>query len=278
MSLKSAGVGLIQRTIARSILGVKAVIKVRNQCDAIIGARVSPGINMGANGEEWLLQLVAPHVRYFVDVGANVGAWSLRASELMIEQPRGLLIEPSPATAAKLIANVVNAGLSGLEVIQCAASDRLGEAPFFAEDDEGETSSLLANHSGAGAKRHPIRLTTLDVELAARNVENVDLLKIDAEGYDLQVMLGCEALLSKGGIGVLQFEYNAPWRWSGATLWRAFQFLQSFDYTVCLLRPDSLSTFPIDRVGEYYRYSNFVAFKNGRLGSMLRDHLGRSAI
>ena len=59
------------------------------------------------------------------------------------------------------------------------------------------------------ARRVPV--TTVDNELSARGWQDVDFLKIDTEGYDLNVLLGASDLLARKGVKVVQFEYNATW-------------------------------------------------------------------
>lgn len=87
------------------------------------------------------------------------------------------------------------------------------------------------------------------------------MLKIDAEGYDLHVLLGARGLLESRRIGVVQFEYNAPWARAGSTLSFAFQLLRGAGYRVFLLKAGGLYRFEPDRVGEYFHYSNFVALR-----------------
>jgi hypothetical protein len=104
-----------------------------------------------------------------------------------------------------------------------------------------------------------VRVSTLDTEIAERKIASVDLLKIDAEGFDFHVLRGSEDSLNKQKINVIQFEYNSPWIESGATLAGAYAFLQARGYGVFLLRGPSLFRIDPNYVGEYFRYSNFVA-------------------
>ena len=59
-----------------------------------------------------------------------------------------------------------------------------------------------------------IDLCTLDDYCASVGIETIDLLKIDAEGHDHLVLAGAGALLERGAIEIIQFEYN--YRWIGA--------------------------------------------------------------
>ena len=52
--------------------------------------------------------------------------------------------------------------------------------------------------------------TTLDTFVEQHGIKNIDFLKIDTEGFELEVLQGAKQLLSEGKIGTVIFEYNAP--------------------------------------------------------------------
>jgi len=265
----SAFAEFVQRQIARSRVATHIAIKLKNQCDAILGARLGTSKNFATNGERWLIEQIAPRSKFFIDVGANVGNWSREFASRMPGIARGIAFEPSPTTAAEL--RVRLADYEGVEIVECAISDQSGNAIFYAETNCGETSSLIRRHSQIDAKPLPIRVSTLDAEIAKRNINYVDLLKIDAEGFDYHVMRGSEESLNNQKIDVIQFEYNSPWKESGATLAGAYSFLQAKGYEVFLLRGPGLFRIDPGYVGEYFRYSLFVA---ARTNSHIQDVTG----
>lgn len=138
---------------------------------------------------------------------------------------------------------------------------------FYAEPGFGETSSLYVTANRIAACR--VTLTKLDDELSDRNISQVSFLKIDAEGHDFYALLGCENYISKQRISVIQFEYNQPWIQAGATLSRAFDFLQSHGYKVRLLKHGMLGELDVRRTGEFFKYSNFVAYCPSKLSEIL---------
>jgi FkbM family methyltransferase len=275
--MKSRLVGDIQRTIARSGALTRLMIKVKHQADSIIGLRLQSGIDPNQNGEAWLAGLIAPQAKFFIDVGANVGAWSYLFAKQM-SSARGIAIEPAPATAAKLRQALLDASLVGVETIEAAASDVDGEATFFEESAFGETSSLVGGHSQQNAKAITISTRKLDSVLHERRAGFVDMLKIDAEGFDLHVIKGAMSALRARQIGVVQFEYNAPWAAAGSTLREAFSLLESVGYRVYNLNHDGLFSVRPEVTGEYFRYSNFVAFIDAGAGKLLSSLPVRSRI
>src|ERR1700730_8115522 len=64
----------VQSAIARSRLGVRCVVKISNQCKAILGrAHGSTVTDMAVNGEEAIIEHINKSIRLVVDVGANRG-------------------------------------------------------------------------------------------------------------------------------------------------------------------------------------------------------------
>jgi FkbM family methyltransferase len=232
--------------------------------DAVVARHLSDGPSMEQNGEALLLDAVAPTARVLFDVGANVGAYAARFLERAPAGARAVLFEPSLGALAKLQARF--SGLPSVEICDRACGDREGSLPFFEEEGAGETSSLVEGFSISGSRARDVALTTLDVEAERRAVGEIDLVKIDAEGYDGKVLEGARGLLGAQRIGVLQFEYNAPWARAGGTLAAALSLLSGAGYATYLLKRAGLHAFPYATYGEFFGYANFVAVSPARAG------------
>jgi FkbM family methyltransferase len=247
--------------MGRAPFGPWVARKIRNQANAIIHASLSDGTDMEKNGEAWLIRRVAPHTSVFVDVGANVGDWTVRFLEAVPPGPvRGVLYEPVDETRALLEARVEAWVRTGcVAIAECALSDVSGVMTLFAEPGGGQTSSAVRHHAARDARAIPVAATTLDLDLSARGIDRVDIVKIDAEGFDLRVIKGMRRLLEGQRVQVLQFEYNEPWAAAGSTLAEALSILSANGYHVALLRQGGLNPFAYELWGEFYGYANFVA-------------------
>ena len=102
-------------------------------------------------------------------------------------------------------------------------------------------------------------MTTIDHEVSSRGIEFIDFLKIDAEGFDLKVLMGAKETLGGGHIGVVQIEYNSPWAQTSSTLAEAMRILRGYGYDVFLLKRNGLYKIRYELYGEYFGYSNYVA-------------------
>ncbi|MBD2385326.1 FkbM family methyltransferase [Cylindrospermum sp. FACHB-282] len=255
--------GKLQKTLSRYPLAVRLALLLRNQCNCIIQYYLCSSNNHSKNGEAWLANLIAPQSSTFIDVGANIGDWSVIFLDSMPKNSKAILFEPSDNAMHQLRLRFEQ--VECIDLVKAAVSDSPGKMYFFEEPDAGETSSLVGNFSQKNALKKLVNVTTIDAEVQKRQWEYVDFLKIDTEGYDLHVLRGASTLLSQHKIGVLQFEYNAPWATAGSLLSEAYKMLESFGYKVFLLKESGLFELNYNRYGEYFSYSNFVAVEPERI-------------
>jgi len=263
-ALKAAGLAGARR-LSRHPLAVRVSIGLRNLAQVVVASSLADGLDPAHNGERRLIDAYGPRCRVIVDVGANVGDWSAEILDRAGPDARALLFEPAHAALARLQARF--AGDSRVQVVPAAVADSSGCTTFYEEPAAGEESSLVFREAPENAIAREVAVTTLDEALAAHGVGHVDLLKIDAEGYDLHVLRGAARLLAAQAIAVVQFEYNRPWMFEHSTLGEALALLRRHGYEVSLLKHDGLHPIDYERSREYFAYSNFVAASpHGRAG------------
>jgi FkbM family methyltransferase len=150
---------------------------------------------------ELFAQLVKPGMTV-VDVGANVGYYTVLASRLVGERGRVLAFEPEPRSHALLARNVAENGCANVRLFALALADHQGEATLYADRENLGTPSLVrANVAGDAATSVQVPTTTLDAALAAALGEApVDLLKMDVQGAEKLVLAGAERLLRQPGL------------------------------------------------------------------------------
>jgi FkbM family methyltransferase len=254
-----------RKHLARTVYGaasrypsvVTAALRIRNVTNALAGQAMVFGHAPSNNGEERLIRQMLPGAKTVFDVGANVGDWAALALPLLADDARLVCFEPSYTAADRLAARLGSD--ARVEIVQCALSDRSGERIFYEEPDAGEASSLLRANTRGGAAPRPVHVSTVDAEAERLAITHIDMLKVDAEGFDLYVLRGAERHLSTSSIGVVQFEYNHPWALAGATLGGAIGLLTQYGYSLMVVTPYGLSSFDYGRFGETFTYANFAA-------------------
>jgi FkbM family methyltransferase len=129
----------------------------------------------------------------FVDVGANIGSYAIWAGELGAEV---IALEPAEDTFALLTENVA---LNGYPVTAILAA--AGAVPGTARFTIGQDS---VNHLTADGGAE-VRMVTIDSVVQDRVVAGM---KVDVEGFELDVLRGCETALSQQRIKLIQLEWN----------------------------------------------------------------------
>lgn len=127
-----------------------------------------------------------------LDIGANIGYYSLTAARIVGPAGRVICYEPGPSAAARLRENIALNRLSSLTVIEAAVSDKPGTLQFHLGEDS-EAGSLYNCSDAVGCVDVPV--TTIDEQVRGLNLAGVDLIKIDAEGAEVRVLRGAQGLL-----------------------------------------------------------------------------------
>lgn len=129
--------------------------------------------------------------RHIVDVGANHGQWT-RSAIRFFPEAQYTLVEPQHNLKAH-VQDLLNAGYK-IRWVNAAASDKPGTLPFAIAPKDNSSSLVCA---GNAAEQVPMRVITLNELLASSDAPPADLIKIDAEGFDLKVLAGASNLLGK---------------------------------------------------------------------------------
>jgi FkbM family methyltransferase len=142
----------------------------------------------------------------FVDVGANIGYYSVVGARLV--GPAGTVhsFEPHPRIRAQLQDNIARNGYQNVVVHSEAMAETSGSVAFFAStvDQNQGISSIIP---GAGREEsQAVRSITLDDFMAGLSPTRVDLIKMDIEGAELQVIRGGRRTLAAPDAPAIIFE------------------------------------------------------------------------
>ena len=124
------------------------------------------------------------------DVGANVGYYTKRFVETVGPDGHVVAFEPFPATAERLRGHMQDTPNHSLKLLALGAED--GNVSMQAGDDDlGATSRIIAGAEHGVA----IRIATGDGLLGGKEVRAPTVIKIDTEGFELDVLRGMAGLL-----------------------------------------------------------------------------------
>lgn len=142
--------------------------------------------------------------KVFLDIGANIGLFSL---DIASNNPDVFTyaIEASPRVFYYLTKNINQNKLTNIEPVQTVLNDtELAEINFYSNEIAFGTGSLSPVFT---KDAEVVSSTTIDLFLTSKNIEHIDIIKIDVEGYELQVFKGGSKLLNREKSPTILFEF-----------------------------------------------------------------------
>ena len=137
----------------------------------------------------------------FVDVGANIGYYTLIASKLVGSQGRIYSIEPVPSTATILKANVKLNNCLNVSIYNVAIWSSKGTLTLRIPG----TWYGLASVSRYGVN---IAVNSITLDELLKNEASIDCIKIDVEGAELEVLRGAKDVLKRTKYLVIEISHN----------------------------------------------------------------------
>lgn len=119
----------------------------------------------------------------FIDVGANIGAYSLFVAARAGRGARILAVEPQPEIFARLAFNIAQNPFGTVKAVACALADKPGELTLFIDQtNRGESSVRILNSSTGTAVKVPAM--TLLALVQGEGYDRIDAIKLDVEGAE----------------------------------------------------------------------------------------------
>jgi FkbM family methyltransferase len=140
-----------------------------------------------------LLKRYGFNPKHIIDVGANRGTWTRRALPFFSDA-QYTLVEPQDHLKVH-IQDLLDRG-SKITWINAGVADHSGSLPFIISS-RNDSSTFAPTPVDAGARRISVRVVTLNEIVSAASAPPPELVKIDAEGFDLKVLAGASDLLGK---------------------------------------------------------------------------------
>ncbi|MGC1272199.1 MAG: FkbM family methyltransferase [Planctomycetaceae bacterium] len=146
-----------------------------------------------------------------VDVGANRGDYAEMVRTVLLGRSLAIhCFEPSHATYALL--EQACGGIDGVTLNHSGLGRSDGQLTLYSDGDGSGLASLtkrnLDHFQIEFEQTETVRIRTLDGYCREHGIENIDLLKIDVEGHELDVLHGGKEMLSAGRVRLVQFEFG----------------------------------------------------------------------
>lgn len=187
----------------------KHVLRTIHGVELLIDPSVDKGVELAlyetGTYEKGTIQLLGDFLKpgsTFLDIGANIGLMSAIASRCVGAAGKVLAVEANPKTVEILRHNLALNACTNVEIWPLALGSENGTATLYEnwEVNRGG-ASLLSQGDAAGTEVSMRRIDDLFGE------ERIDVLKIDVEGFELEVLKGGQELL-KAQLPVLIIEVS----------------------------------------------------------------------
>lgn len=144
---------------------------------------------------------------HVLDIGANVGFFTLLAARIVGPGGRVIALEPVPHNADALEANLRLNGFGNVEVTRAAAGDHRGEIRLGLDHPDERERGVSGHYTEGGARETiSVPVTTVDERLAGG--PRLRLAKIDVEGAEPRVLAGMAATLAENPPDAILIEIN----------------------------------------------------------------------
>ena len=216
-----------------------------------------------------LIRYLLPHTRVFLDIGANVGYYSILAATVNPEC-QIVAFEPAPTTCARLRDNVRLNGSSHIQVEQVALGINEGTVQFEVYEDPAFNAVRTPADAG-----HPFFTNSQVIDVPCIRLDDYldkhgvypDVVKMDVEGFEYNILRGAPHLLSGSQAPILFCEVEPLWlKRFGFSSTEIFDYLKGFGYECFALTPLGL----LPRTDSTMGASEFVFAKSTRVDELKR--------
>lgn len=174
-------------------------IKIKSRVENLLGRQITRIENHGYS-DCFDIRRSGCAVSTVFDVGSNVGWY---ASKYLAAFPDAKIycFEPVGTTFQILQTNM--APHVNVECHNIALGREDGHAEIYVADTSAKSSLIEQPES---LRTEPVKVRTVDTFAAENNVNRIDLLKVDTEGFDLEVLKGANEMLSSGRVAFVLAE------------------------------------------------------------------------
>ncbi len=196
----------------------------------------------------------------FVDVGSNIGLFSLPASIKVGDTGRVICFEPAPTTFNRLLENININKFHNLDIRNLGLSDKQGELQFHLYNDGYDAwNSFAADKNLQSDVAISVRTSTLDHELSDIDKSRIKLIKIDVEGWEKFVLHGGKEFFTNyDPIVLIEFTDTNTFN-AGYSIYELYDIMINWGYTWYRLGENN----ELEKETKQFRYPyvNLIAIK-----------------
>ena len=129
----------------------------------------------------------------FLDIGANIGFYSILASKIVGTNGKVIACEASPKMVPRLKTNISLNNISNIEIIEKAISNESGQVKFYISDNLNSGMSSLRELNNV----EPVIVNSIKLDDYCDKLPKIKLIKIDIEGAEHNAIKGMRKLINR---------------------------------------------------------------------------------
>lgn len=189
-----------------------------------------------------------------LDVGGNIGYYTLLESKKVGQNGKIVCIEPSPLNFRYLKKNLEMQNTSNVETYNFACGDIDGEINFLISKNSNTCRTIPKDEPiPKGEKIITVPVKKLDTFLEENPLSKIDFLRTDVEGYELQVFEGAKNTIKKFK-PMIQIEVHPDYLGKSKTK-KFLEFLKNHDYQIKYFIQGELDSPMIGTMKDIKKYS-----------------------
>lgn len=252
------------------IFNLEADLKIKLYADSILSKFIYQGFEK--DEVDFLKRFLLPG-DLFIDVGANIGLFSLYASRIVGDFGGVISFEPTQTTYEKLLENCALNNLGNIQAFKLGLSEKEEMLELNVSSNGFEAwNTFVESHDDKFSSKEMVPTKSLDGFISEHEIDpqRISLVKIDVEGFEMNVLRGAQGLLSRSVAPTLMVEFTEINAISaGHCCHEMYKFVNDFGYTWYSYLSDG-SRLVYEPMQLSYPYTNLIAIKN------IKENIGAS--
>jgi len=181
-------------------------------------------------GTLYVLEQLLEQGDVFLDVGANIGSLSIVVARFIGKNGLVYTIEPHPVIFKELLENIALNRTTNIVALKVAVGSSFSEALLYDNPDVNWGSASLIPPKNRGITiPWSAKVVPIDELIQSGRIQAPNVVKIDVEGFELEVLKGARALLGSSSAPALCIEFSTLHPVHGGDLGDLYDFIREIN-------------------------------------------------
>jgi FkbM family methyltransferase len=156
----------------------------------------------------WICKQIVRDGDTVLDIGANIGMVTVLLSDLVGENGHVHSFEPNPSLCDGIRQAIIRNEITNVTLYPIALGSKQDTLELIVPNENKGSASLIRNKGRANCDVVNVQVVPLDEICKGEGIGSIRLIKIDVEGFETEVFLGAQNMLSGLRPDAILFELN----------------------------------------------------------------------